>query len=550
MMRRQLTLMLALALTLGGCGYFNSFYNARRQFADAERARTRGQLSAAHTAYTGSIEKAAKSYRKYPRGRWADDALYLIGRAHFQLGDYPAARAAFAELLAYTDDRDVRAGAHAYAGATAFKLATLEVALVHLDSAVTHSDHESMEGFARLWRSRARAATGDIAGAWTDLDAVTSPDDREYAAVQLERVGLATQRRDTARLASAFAGLLAGRDARRHLDTLNSLATSATAWFGADTVRAMLAAPHATWTPSARDSLSLIRAEIAAHAGDTLNAHRELLDLATHAATSTAAMARVILARSRLASVDRMEQLGEVRALLLPAITIGEAQLLIRTIRMVDVLVRRSAETGQPLALFGAAEIARDELAAPRLARRLFVAFSEVGAQTPWAAKALLAGIALDAASEESNDLRGRLHALPPNPYSAATRDESAADAYESAEERLARSLLALRTEATALAQQHETVVSRAIAVLDSITASARADTVLAACGVMLDTLAITGVRADSVRTACLRRDSVNLALYLAIDTLAWRPATPDSIRRRIRRPGTTTPTTARDTIR
>ena len=546
---RHRNLALALALVLGGCGYFNSFYNARRQFSDAERARTRGELGTARTAYSGSIEKAAKSYRKYPRGRWADDALYLIGRAHFQLGDYAAARAAFAELLANTRDDGVRAGAHAYAGATDYRLAALETALAHLDSAVAHTDNESMHGFARLWRSRARAATGDIAGAWADVEAVTSPGDREYAAVQLERVALATQGRDTARLASAFAGLLAGRDVRQQLDTLNSLATSAAAWFGADTVRAMLAAPHATWTPSARDSLSLIRAQLAARAGDSLNAHRELMDLATHAATPTAAMARVTLARSRLASVDGMEQLGEIRALLLPAITIGEAQILIRSIRMVDVMVRRSAETGQPLALFGAAEIARDELAAPRLARRLFIAFADVGAQTPWAAKALLAGIALAAAGDESNALRDRLHTLPPNPYSAATRGDAAEDAYESAEERLNRSLLALKTEATVLAQRQETAVSRAIAVLDSITAAARADTVLAACGVMLDTLAVTGIRADSVRTACLRRDSVNLALYLTVDTLAWRPATTDSIRRRIGRPGTTTPT-KRDSIK
>jgi tetratricopeptide (TPR) repeat protein len=550
MTHKNLAFSLALALTLGGCGYFNSFYNARRQFSDAERARTRGEIETARTGYSGSIEKAAKSYRKYPRGRWADDALYLIGRAHFQLGDYAAARAAFAELLTNTRDDGVRAGAHAYAGATDFRLASLEVALAHLDSAVALTDDESAQGFARLWRSRARAAIGDIAGAWVDLDAVTSPDDREYATVQIERVALATQGRDTARLASAFAGLLGGRDVRQQLDTLNALATSAAAWFGADTVRAMLAVPHAMWTPSARDSLSLIRAQIAARAGDTLNAHHELMDLATHAATPTAAMARVTLARSRLAAVDRMEELGEIRALLLPAITMAEAQILIRTIRMVDVMVRRSAETGQPLALFGAAEIARDELAAPRLARKLFSAFADVGAQTPWAAKALLAGIALDAAGEEANALRDRLHALPPNPYSSATRGEIVDDAYESAEERLARSMQALKTEATVLAQRQETAVSRAIAVLDSITAAARADTVLAACGVMLDTLAITGIRADSVRTACVRRDTVNLALYLTADTLAWRPATPgDSIRRRIRRPGTTT-STIRDSIK
>ncbi|MGQ0560649.1 MAG: hypothetical protein ACT443_02095 [Gemmatimonadota bacterium] len=549
---RNLALTCAFALALGACGYFNSLYNARRQFSEAERQRQRGQEVGARQAYSGSIEKAAKSYRKYPDGRWADDALYLIGRARFRLGEYPAARAAFAELLAKRIEADTRAGAHAYAGAAAVALAAPAAALVHLDSALARLGNDAqLSGLAHLWRARSRAAAGDVPGAWADLEAVTSPNDAEYSAVQLERVTLAIASRDSARTEAAFRLLLTGRDLRRQLDTLNSLATRATAVFGAAVVRAMLAHSASHWADPPRDSLALIRARLAAAAGDTSDGYRELLQVAQRATGPTAAAARVSLVRSRLLTVDQLDQLAAARALLLPAIAHGEAQVLIRTIRMVDVLVQHSATVGQPLALFTAAEIARDELGAPRLARRLFIAYVDIAPQSPWAGKALLAAIAIAPDAAGAAALRTRLAALPANPYTRATRGENALEAYETAEERLARSMIALHAEAVQRAAQQEGAVTRAIAVLDSITAAARTDTLRITCGMMLDTLSLKGVRADSVRTACLRRDTMNVALYLKLDTAQWLPGfAADSVRKPLRGRRTNTNRLPTDSIR
>ncbi len=547
-MIKRLVLALALALALGSCGYFNTLYNARRQFADAERARLRGDVATARTGYNGSIDKAAKSYRRYPQGRWADDALYLIARARFRLGENLAARAAFDELLARATGEGMRTAAHAYAGAAGVNLADAAHARMHLDSALAHIDRApALAGFAHLWRARARAELGDVAGAWHDLDAVTSSDDREFQAVQVERVAIAVQSADTTRAADAFARLLSGRDVRRELDTVNSLAVAAMVPFGAERVRAMLSPVHGDFVPAARDSLALIRARLADRAGDTLTANRELLELAGRSAAATAAAARVLVARSRLRGASSLEQLSSVRTLLLPAIANVDAQALIRTIRLVDVLVRRAAETGQPLALFAAAEVARDELDAPLLARQLFTTFVDVGAQTPWAGKALLAAIALDPNAPESNALRARIAALPPNPYTTLLRGEGAEAAFESAEERLDRSLAGLRAEAAQLAQQRESGVTRMVFVLDSIRLSAQADTVRARCGIMVDTLALAGIRADSVRSACLRGDTVLVAARLKADTLQWkrRAIQDDTMRIGPRRAPTT-----RDTIR
>lgn len=545
MMRKKMVtrttpaLALALALGISSCGYFNSLYNARRQFADAERARRAGDVATARGAYVGSIEKAAKSYRRYPNGRWADDALMLIARSHFEIGEYPAARAALAQLLASTDDEGMRADAQAFAGATEVSMAAPAVGLVLLDSAVASlGPTAALAGFARLWRARARAANDDVAGAWADLDAVKSPDDREFTSVQLERLALAIQSADTARVASAFASILGGHDARRQMDTISRLSFSAVGTFGPEPVRAMLVPSGGEWIDAARDSLTLLRAQIASRADDTLNSNRELLQLAGHASAGTAAAARIAVARARLRYVDKLERLPDIRALLLSALGYGQAQQLISAMRLVDVLVQQSAQSGQPLAFFTAAEIARDELGAPELARQLFIAYADLAPQTPWAGKALLAAIAIAPNALESNTLRDRVAALPPNPYTSLVRGEGALEAYESAEEKLDRAMVALRAEGQQLAQQHEGAVTRAVFVLDSIKLAARADTVRIGCGLMLDTLALTGIRKDSVQLACLRGEPDVVTLYLKADTMSWkaRPAARDSVLRAKRR--------------
>ncbi|HUP88871.1 MAG TPA: hypothetical protein VM100_05965, partial [Longimicrobiales bacterium] len=278
----------------------------------------------------------------------------------------------------------------------------------------------------------------------------------------------------------------------------------------------------------------------------TVNAHRELTQLSQRAALPIASAARVAIARSRLSSITKPEQLTELRALLLPAIANADAQNLIRAIRLVDVLVQRSAQTAQPLGLFTAAEVSRDQLGALLLARQLFVTYAELAPTTPWAGKALLAAIAIEPNGDEANALRARLHTLPPNPYTTVIRGESAEEALQNAEDRLSRSMIALVAEASQVAQQQEGAVTRAISVLDSIKLAAKADTARIRCGVTVDTLALAGVRADSVRAACLRGDNELMLAHLKIDTLMWNPAARDSIAKlRGRRP---TPV-KRDTI-
>lgn len=545
MMRRSLQVAV-IALLCSSCGYLNSLYNARKQFADAERAASRGDRTTAQNHYTGAIEKAAKSYRKYPRGRWSDDALYLIARSRFELGEFPAARAAAAELLSVTSDATLRADAHAIAGAAAVQMQEPAAAVVHLDSAMEKVS-DVWRGRALLWRARAYRELGDAPRAWQDLDAIDS-NDPAYASVQLDRIAFGIEQQDSARTASAFSALLGHRNARGNLDTIADLALLAVGRFGADATRHMLNASLPEWLAGARDSIALVRADLAMRAGDTTAATTELTQLAGRSSATVANAARLKLARARLKNTATLEDLRAVRTLLLPAIADISVPAILRNVRIVEALVEKAQTAGQPVALFAAAEIARDELGAPMLARRLFITFVDMAAQTPWSPKALLAAIALDPDAGDAAALRARLAGYTTSPYLQATDAGADAEALDMVETRLQRSLLSLKEEGAILADQQDVAVGRVVATLDSMRAVARTDSTRIACGLMIDTLALAGTRADSVRTACMRADTIKVAEYLVADTMALRGEQPrDSVTARRRTParGNTT----RDTI-
>jgi len=76
-----------------------------------------------------------------------------------------------------------------------------------------------------------------------------------------------------------------------------------------------------------------------------------------------------------------------------------------------------------------------------------------------------------------------------------------------------------IETEA-AEASRRDAGVSRVIAVLDSVSAAARTDSLRVACGAFADSAGIAGVRGDSLRAACVRRDTAKVALLLKPDTM------------------------------
>lgn len=111
-----LKILLAVVLLSSGCAYYNTFFNAKKFYKDAEKERKqrlenlkkRGQSSAQNLDkpssneiknYDKSIEKASKVLEIYSKSKYVDDALFLLGKCFFQKGEYEKAKRKFLELI-------------------------------------------------------------------------------------------------------------------------------------------------------------------------------------------------------------------------------------------------------------------------------------------------------------------------------------------------------------------------------------------------------------------------------------------------------------------
>lgn len=511
------------ALLFTGCAYFNALYNARQLYSDAEAANDRGDLQAAQAAHRESLEKANRSFAQDPAGRWADDALLLIARNQFALGECGDAVETLDRLLAASGDASLLAQARAYRGAATVCLGQPDSALAYFDQALPELDRDGpVHAFGMLWRARARFETGDADSAWSDLLAASRAKDALGRAASLEMIGRAIAFDRPQQAVHAFHALLDDEHGDLHADSIRLLARAASdRWGGRIAREALEPAPTAPWAGDLRDLLVVERARQAALAGDTALALRELEIAAARSSDRAANAARVARAEIMLSNASDPSELAAVRATLLPAIAEPGARPTLTAIGTIGSLLAQ-AQQGQALALFAAAELARDDLKAPALARRLFVGYADIAGTNPWATKALLAALALGPAPAEAREIQARIDAAT-DVYAVASRGRAPAG-FEETETRLDQVLTGLVNRAAADARGRDVAVGAAIAEIDSLTAAVRADSLSLACGTLADSLGLAGIRRDSVNAACMRADVALVDSFMVVDTMSWLP--------------------------
>lgn len=84
------SILLPLALVCG-CAYFNTFYNAQSYYRQAKKRVTHDTLKVDSEDFDKTIEKATAVIVKYPRSRYVDDALFMMGTSFYFKGDYSRA---------------------------------------------------------------------------------------------------------------------------------------------------------------------------------------------------------------------------------------------------------------------------------------------------------------------------------------------------------------------------------------------------------------------------------------------------------------------------
>jgi hypothetical protein len=237
---------------------------------------------------------------------------------------------------------------------------------------------------------------------------------------QLERMAWAVRSEDMPRAAEAAGRLLDVPAAGIWSDSISTLVDEVARTVGPGEAAGLLApARAAPWAPGPRDSLLLQRTNLLLAHGDTLAAETELGWVARGAGPG-GVPARLTLARIRLHRAETPDQLEAVRTVLLPASGDPRGLALLEDLRVLELLTERESD---PFASsFAAAELARESLDAPRLARALFVQAAEVGDAGEWRGKAALAAASL---SEDPSTLlpsAARMAGLD-DPYVAAARN-------------------------------------------------------------------------------------------------------------------------------
>ena len=245
-------------------------------------------------------------------------------------------------LLATSGDSALRAGARVHLGGIALATGRRDTGLQLLDEAIGGVPDATLRAEAHLWRARASFDLGRVQEGWASLDRAEDASRELRVQVGLERLvrGLGNDHFEYA--LSGTTTVLEEAPGEPWADTVFASVAQASALWGAGRAAEMLAAAgRSGWAPRARDRARLLRAHMLARAGDTVAATEEAGDVA-RGDSRTAHEARVALARWRLRSVDRIDELDEVRAILLPALGLPEGLRLIEFMEHVGLLVERA----------------------------------------------------------------------------------------------------------------------------------------------------------------------------------------------------------------
>ena len=104
-----------------GCAYYNTFYNAKKAFKKAEEERLISNGTQGGGEYQRCIDKCQLLLRYYPKSKYIDDALYLIGLSRFHRGEFVQAQASLEELIQRFPATEYKEGALYHMGLAAIR---------------------------------------------------------------------------------------------------------------------------------------------------------------------------------------------------------------------------------------------------------------------------------------------------------------------------------------------------------------------------------------------------------------------------------------------
>ncbi|MCK5732850.1 MAG: tetratricopeptide repeat protein [Candidatus Latescibacteria bacterium] len=148
-------------ILLSGCAYYNTFYNARKAFNEAEARREASGAAAGSSRRSGgglydkAIKKASRVLAFYPDSRWVDDSLLLLGKAFYHKEEYEKSVRKFEELEAHFPESDLVEEGRYWRGLALLETGREDEAIAVLGALIAVE--------VSPWRGAVLVALGDVA---------------------------------------------------------------------------------------------------------------------------------------------------------------------------------------------------------------------------------------------------------------------------------------------------------------------------------------------------------------------------------------------------
>jgi len=149
-------LLVCLVFGTAGCSvYFNTFFNAKKAFNAAEKARRASpRVAAGQREYQLAIDKCLEVVEGHPNSKYYDDAIYILGVSYYHTQQYGKAERRFREYLADYPNGNKARQANVY-------LAKSKLALGDLDDAMATFSQVFESSYDREYKAEAAMALGN-----------------------------------------------------------------------------------------------------------------------------------------------------------------------------------------------------------------------------------------------------------------------------------------------------------------------------------------------------------------------------------------------------
>ena len=446
-------LLAAATASASGCVYFNSVYNANELFNRGKREIEAGNEAAGRATLNQSIQKAARVVEKNPDSKWADDSQRLIAAARVLLEDWVEAAEASRKLMGMISSRKDSAEAGGYLGMAEARLGDHALADSLIGSALEYERNTRRRAALHYSRGLARAGLGRLDVAEGDFREASRLE-ADWLDPRLERarllVVLGRDQEAAFELSKSFQSRIPASEEESVYQTMEYLAAA-----DAEAARvALVGIEEAQLSRQFRARLVRLRGDMNREVGREELAEQDYRLTVEVASESRAAVeASLQLAGMKLQETETLDDLDVPFEILRETRTlpfgsrIGRVGQMIERIRRLEFYVERGN-----VGYIAAAEVAREELGAPRLAQTLYLEYVDQQADGLWAPKAIMAFLELGKVDPpQAEELRQRLFDdYRSSAYVQAVLGDGEVEGftYEQLEDGLRRQLQRLRIQA------------------------------------------------------------------------------------------------------